>query len=41
MIHRFTWKFGAGAGGQEAALFVADLQKMYTNYAQTKIGAFP
>ena len=24
----------AGAGGQEAALFVADLQKMYTNYAQ-------
>lgn len=23
----------AGAGGQEAALFVADLQKMYTNYA--------
>lgn len=26
----------AGAGGQEAALFVADLQKMYTNYAQKK-----
>lgn len=26
----------AGAGGQEAALFVADLQKMYTNYAQNK-----
>jgi peptide chain release factor 1 len=24
----------AGAGGQEAALFVADLQKMYTAYAQ-------
>ncbi len=24
----------AGAGGQDAALFVADLQKMYTNYAQ-------
>lgn len=26
----------AGAGGQEAALFVADLQKMYTNYAVKK-----
>jgi peptide chain release factor 1 len=26
----------AGAGGQEAALFVADLQKMYTNYALKK-----
>lgn len=26
----------AGAGGQEAALFVADLQKMYTNYAATQ-----
>jgi len=26
----------AGAGGQEAALFVADLLKMYTNYAQSK-----
>ncbi len=26
----------AGAGGQEAALFVADLQKMYTAYAQKK-----
>lgn len=26
----------AGAGGQEAALFVADLQKMYTGYAQKK-----
>jgi peptide chain release factor 1 len=24
----------AGTGGQEAALFAADLQKMYTNYAQ-------
>lgn len=26
----------AGAGGKEAALFVADLLKMYTNYAQRK-----
>lgn len=26
----------AGAGGQEAALFVSDLLKMYTNYALTK-----
>lgn len=26
----------AGAGGQEAALFVADLQKLYTNYALKK-----
>jgi len=26
----------AGAGGKEAALFVADLLKMYTNYAQSK-----
>ena len=26
----------AGAGGQEAALFVADLQKLYTNYAIKK-----
>ncbi len=26
----------AGAGGQEAALFVADLLKMYTNYALSK-----
>ena len=26
----------AGAGGQEASLFVADLQKMYTNYALKK-----
>ena len=26
----------AGAGGQEAALFVADLLKMYTNYAQSR-----
>lgn len=26
----------AGTGGQEAALFVADLQKMYTNYALKK-----
>ena len=26
----------AGAGGQEAALFVADLQKLYTNYALRK-----
>lgn len=26
----------AGTGGQEAALFVADLMRMYTNYAQSK-----
>lgn len=34
--HSVFIEIRAGAGGQEAALFAADLTKMYTNYAQSR-----
>ncbi len=31
----------AGAGGDEAALFVSDLFRMYSRFAENKIGKYP
>ena len=36
MTRTLSWRSGAGAGGDEAALFAAEIYRMYVHYADSR-----